>query len=203
MVIQGPLYLAQASAQRESKLEIRTVELAEQVDILEDKRAKLAIIFEPVFPMFWKEQRWYRICVRNNSRTTQARDVLVKLISIDPLPQTAFINVCPSQLGRKDGGTDDCQINPGSEEFFDLVSESSTISGVLHLWTVANAGQSFVLQNDIEHHFRIEASAANAEPAVEIMVLKQRMLPTDGELEVWIAGQVSTSDGLGTDQASD
>lgn len=150
-------------------------------DELNEQRAQLEIFFDKVFPMWWPEEGWCRVCVRNNSRTTQARDIAVHLCSIEPAPITEFYNVLPSKLGRKDGGTDDCHINPLSEDYFDLVKERN---GIIYLQTIAYTGQSFSLDNNVEHRFLIRASTASGEPDEATIILKQRTLPTAGELEI-------------------
>lgn len=93
-----------------------------EIEALKDQRATIHIVFEPVFPMWWKEQGWFRLGVRNDGPAV-ADDVRVRLESISPDPLN--FNVLPCALGVKDAPPENIgitSIRPGVTEYFDLVS---------------------------------------------------------------------------------
>jgi hypothetical protein len=152
-------------------------------------RATVRIVYRPVFPMWWAEQSWIRIGVRNENVTARARDVEVKLMTMTPnrLP----LNVLPAKLGWKDdtsAGRDECAINPGQTEYFDLVRAGvSNNPGLMRLWTVVQTGQEFVLSehSDWSCDLELSVSAENANPSSARFRLTRRALdaPTLTALE--------------------
>lgn len=78
----------------------RVVRLERENAYLKDRRISLEICFERQFPMWWPEECWYRVEVRNQSALVSAERVIVRLESIEPANPLP-VNVLPSQLGRK------------------------------------------------------------------------------------------------------
>jgi len=111
--------------------------------------------------MWWEDQGWYRVGVRN-SGLVSAENVVVSLDPIEPNPLP--LNVLPAQLGKKDGGTFDCRINPGEKAYFDVVRRRPDTPDTLQLWTVPAMGQEFRLNPDDDYRTQIRVTAANAEP---------------------------------------
>ncbi|MCC7106240.1 MAG: hypothetical protein IT307_13945 [Chloroflexi bacterium] len=171
--------------------------LARRVQGLVADRASLEIVHQRVFPMWWPERRWHRIGVQNTGEVL-ATNVEVKLLEmrpVSPLPE----NVLPARLIRKDGGTANCTVNPGSTEFFDVVSDESISSEsdvigfvtsrgprTLALWTEPYPGQQFQLDPNVDYELVIVVTAANAlKPDTRIFRLRH---PEGNQLEFSLLG---------------
>jgi len=135
-------------------------------------KAALELFFRPEFPMWWEDQGWYRVGVRNPGPVS-AENVVVSLDPIEPNPLP--LDVLPAQLGKKDGGTFDCRINPGEETYFDVVRRRPDTPDTLQIWTVPAMGQEFHLDPNHDYRTQIRVTAANAEPYGPVrFVLRQR-----------------------------
>ena len=162
-------------------------------------KAELQMVFRHEPPTWIEEERRYRIGV-HNSGDIAAENVEVKLNSIkptNPLP----VDVLPSRLGRKGGGTDNCRINPGATDYFDVLTRvrkehhrpnqsnsAIVVIGVsgprtLELWTESHSGQNFELDPDTEYELAVEVFASNAQPLSRRFKLRHR-LGSEVELEL-------------------
>jgi hypothetical protein len=146
-----------------------TAKLSAELDDLRSRRASLEIVFARKHPMWWEEQKWYRIGVLNRGPAA-ADEVEVRLEEMTPnlLP----FDVLPSLLGIKGSKTERCQINPGKTEYWDVVSQ--TDDGVA-LWTREGKGQEFHPTNDSDYQTRllIRVTSANAEPLKASFLLRK------------------------------
>lgn len=162
----------------------------------------LEIFYARKSPMWWPEERWHRIGIRNTVQTP-AHNVELWLESIEPVNPLDF-NVLPSRLGRKGGGADDCRINPGRPEYFDLIQEVPRVveSGLaiitsrgprtLALWTVEAAGQHFELDSEMDYVWTVAASASNSAPDTRQLLVRHRQ---GGGVEIELLPRESTAQG--------
>lgn len=145
---------------------------------LMNNRAYLTVFYRREFPMWWEEERWVRVGVRN-AGPSQSRDVKVTLERITPNPLS--FNVLPAQLGRKDGGTEDCRIDREMAAYFDVFSRTDPQLRTLSLWTVPSAGRHFWLDSNVTYQFRMLVSGENTGTiAAELEV----RYPDGGEVEM-------------------
>lgn len=87
-----------------------------------EKRADISIIFEKKPPMYSRVDHWYRVLIKNHSKTASADGVDVKLVDIDPLPPDISDIVFPTSLGAKDKPSP-IGIPPDDEWTFDVVTD--------------------------------------------------------------------------------
>jgi hypothetical protein len=163
-------------------------ELLSKQAVLEVSTSKEMILGE--FARRPQEMDWHRIRVHNASKTVQAKDVVVKLHSIDPNPLQ--LSPYPGRLGIKGG--DPNTVNPGDDILFDFIRD--TKRGTLNVWTVEFQGQEFAPLN-IDYVATFSISAANASLIVKKFKLRQPMrrdannyLWMDGDLEFTLLPEV-------------
>ena len=135
--------------------------LEKELDTCRAQRASLSIVSAQEHPLWWAEQNWCRIGVHNGGKVA-AQHVEARLESMAPDPLN--FNVLPSLLGRKGGNTENCHINPGKTEFFD-VFQWDRAAGCLLLMTVEWTGQPFALSQCPDHQCRlhVQVTASNAD----------------------------------------
>jgi len=96
---------------------------------LKEKRADVSIFFEKKPPMYSSVDHWYRITVKNHSRTASAEGVDVRIVNIaPPLPDISDV-FFPTSLGVKDKQRID--IAPNDKWTFDVVQDCGTTLRVL------------------------------------------------------------------------
>lgn len=166
--------------------------LAMELHVIKAARSSVRIVFERKEPMWEPEERRYRVRVQN-SGSAKAENVMVKLERIEP-DNPLQVNVLPSALGRKDGGTDRCVINPGADDYFDLIQAIPLIEGTqivstrgprsLALYTVSHMGQHFELDPSIEYRFVVSASAADGSRDERTLLVRH---PPGDEIHVELA----------------
>ncbi|SRR5258708_6189827 len=157
--------------------------LALQLHMVKAARSSLQIVFQCKEPMWVAKERRYRVCVQNNGQA-RADNVEVKLDRIEPASPLR-IDVLPSVLGRKDGGTVNCGINPGVRDYFDLLQDVSLEGGTditstrgprtLALYTVSNMGQHFELDPSVDYRFVISVSAADGASDERTLLVRHRL----------------------------
>lgn len=178
----APVNLSRRDARALSESEIRKHEALEQMAVA---TSRLAVLKASVRVEHIADSDWYRILVHNASEVAQAKDVIVKLQSIEPSPLA--MNPCPGPLGVKGGMSNSA--NPGDGVLFDLIS-TLTGSLVFRLWTVEFAAQEFTLE-DKDYTVTITVSADNANAFPKRLRLRQpyrrdeqNYLQPDGELQL-------------------
>jgi len=152
----------QLDQERERELSERDAQLRRFARVAPD----LEIFFEKRHPMWWIEERWCRVGVRNRSTTGTARSVKLSVKQMQPglLP----FNALPSRLGEKGADpSQECSLGPSAETFFDVVRWAKEISDTFTLWIVEGQngpGQSFNLPVGATCELTLELTADEITP---------------------------------------
>lgn len=101
---------------------------------LSDQRADVEMFYDPKSPMKSGLEHWYRVGIRNLSRTAKAENVRVELVSIDPLPQRISDVILPAELGRMSAidPNEAVTIAPLTDAYFDVLTD---LGNQVRFWT--------------------------------------------------------------------
>jgi hypothetical protein len=137
---------------------------------IEASRPDMKIIFDRTDEaMWWTEERWCRITIKNDSAMAMAKNVKVRVMKMTPY--LLRFKALPSRLGIKgEDNNKECSIVPKGTQLFDVFRWAPTDTDEYALWIV-EGGQGFSLSVGQSCFVEIEVTAESVQPRQYVFVI--------------------------------